>query len=206
MHNHTLQLPTSLNTTINETYVGLLYHGYDNSHVQDWASPDRGHSPEVWDRALGWYMMALVDVLQILDSLPSNKSGAVDVQPHIHTLKGILDSLSTNLVNAATKFSEGSNVWWLVLTHPGLAGNYFESSGGSMYVYAILRGIRLGYIPDVDGSKRRVLKKSYEYMTQNWVIPQTNGTMDWNNTVVVGSLEPGNDYEVGVSPLKRSSR
>ena len=48
MYNNTLQTTAANNTTI-----GLLYHGYDYSHAQPWASEDRGHSPEIWDRALG---------------------------------------------------------------------------------------------------------------------------------------------------------
>lgn len=198
MHNHTLQLPSALNTTDNETYVGLLYHAYDNSFVQDWASPDRGHSPEVWDRAVGWYMMALVDVLDIIDTTPAiSANSTLDLEPHHATLQGYLSTLTDNLISAATTYAvNSSDAWWLVMSQPYRAGNYFESSGSTMFVYAILRGIRLGYIDDSDGSKVEAMKKSYEYMVDNWVIPQGNGTMDWNNTVIVGSMQPGNDYEV----------
>ncbi|THH16067.1 hypothetical protein EW146_g4520 [Bondarzewia mesenterica] len=89
MYDNTLQTPAS--TGSNSTYTGLLYHGYDYSHEQDWASPDRGHSPEIWDRALGWYMMALVDVIPMFPS--SN--------PARTTLTTILDTLATRLVTAA---------------------------------------------------------------------------------------------------------
>lgn len=43
--------------------TGLLYHGYDESKTAVWADPTTGHSPLVWDRALGWFSMALVDVV-----------------------------------------------------------------------------------------------------------------------------------------------
>ncbi|RDB26662.1 Unsaturated rhamnogalacturonyl hydrolase YteR [Hypsizygus marmoreus] len=59
IYSNTLQAPGSAN------YTGLLYHGYDYSHTAVWASTDRGHCPEIWDRALGWYAMALVDILDI---------------------------------------------------------------------------------------------------------------------------------------------
>ncbi|MFM2325952.1 MAG: hypothetical protein RIR31_154, partial [Bacteroidota bacterium] len=49
--------------------TGLLYHGWDESKLQKWANPNTGLSPEFWSRAMGWYMMALVDVL---DQLPAN--------------------------------------------------------------------------------------------------------------------------------------
>src|SRR3954463_12081540 len=44
--------------------TGLLYHGYDESRQQQWADKSTGRSPNVWGRAMGWYGMALVDVLQ----------------------------------------------------------------------------------------------------------------------------------------------
>ncbi|THH16054.1 hypothetical protein EW146_g4519 [Bondarzewia mesenterica] len=68
-----------------------------------------------------------------------------------------------------------------------------------MFVYAILRAVRLGFLDDADGGKVVSMKKTYEYMTANWVLPQSDATMNWNNTVVVGSLQPGNDYEYYIS-------
>lgn len=47
--------------------IGLLYHGYDESRAQKWATPATGQSPSFW--GLGWYAMALVDVL---DYFPQN--------------------------------------------------------------------------------------------------------------------------------------
>lgn len=168
MYKNTLQLP---NTTTN-FYTGLLYHGYDYSHTEVWASPDRGHSPEIWDRALGWYMMAVVDVLEIM---PANIPG----RPSILT---ILQTLAPRVRDAA---DPTSGVWWLVMTQPGRAGNYFESSGAAMFVYALLKAIRLGYISDADGTIRAATKKAFGYMTTNWVVPNSAGTMDWKNTVSV---------------------
>jgi len=49
--------------------TGLLYHGWDESKQQRWADKATGHSPNFWDRAMGWYAMSLVDVL---DYLPAN--------------------------------------------------------------------------------------------------------------------------------------
>lgn len=148
----------------------LLYHGYDHSHSTIWASPDRGHSPEVWDRALGWYMMALVDTLDIW---PTSHPGHA-------ALLSILRTLAPRVRDAA---DPTSGVWWLVITQPGRAGNYFESSGAAMFVYAFLKGVRRGYLRD-DGFVRAA-KKAYGYMTENWVVPNADGTMDWLNTVRV---------------------
>ncbi|KZV69135.1 glycoside hydrolase family 105 protein [Peniophora sp. CONT] len=185
MHTNTRQY----NATVNQTQTGLLYHGYDYSHVQDWASPDRGHSPEVWDRALGWYFMALVDVLQI---------APVEQTELRETLEGILKDLAPNLVKQA---DPETGVWWLVITWPGREGNYLESSAGSMFIYSLLRAVRLGYLDDPNGTYVAAAKKAFEYATTSgkWVITSANGTMSYNETVVVGSLAPGNDYDYYIS-------
>ncbi|KAJ7883396.1 glycoside hydrolase family 105 protein [Mycena olivaceomarginata] len=174
MFDNTLQSATAPNNT------GLMYHGYDFSHTAVWASPDRGHSPEVWDRALGWYAMALVDVLEMA---PPN-SGAL--KP---TLLNILNVLAPKIRDAA---DPTSGVWWLVITEPGRTRNYFESSGGG-------DAVRLGYVEDADGSIVAAMKKAYNYAVQNWVVPNNNGTMDWKNTVHVGSLDTTGDFNYYVS-------
>ena len=43
--------------------TGLLYHGWDESKQERWADKQTGVSSEFWARAMGWYMMALVDTL-----------------------------------------------------------------------------------------------------------------------------------------------
>ncbi|RPD78128.1 glycoside hydrolase family 105 protein [Lentinus tigrinus ALCF2SS1-7] len=176
MYRNTLQNATSP--------PGLLYHGYDYSHTATWASPDRGHSPEVWDRALGWYMMALVDTLDIF---PRSHPGH-------DTLLSILRDLAPRVRDAA---DATSGVWWLVITQPGRTGNYFESSGTAMFVYALLKGVRRGYLHN-DGFVSAA-KKAYGYMTKNWVIGDTNGTMNWLNTVQVGSLDGNGTFEYYIS-------
>ncbi|KAI0314177.1 Six-hairpin glycosidase [Amylostereum chailletii] len=185
--NHTLQLASTALPT--ETLVHLLYHGYDNAHVQDWASPDRGHSPEIWDRALGWYAMALVDVLALVPATPPTAALRATLAPQ-------LAALLPALAQAA---DPASGAWWLVLTQPARAGNYFESSGGAMFVYALLKAVRLGLVHDADGALVAAAKNAYAHATRTWVLPNADGTMDWNATVVVGSLQPGNDYEYYVS-------
>lgn len=182
MYENTLQTPQSL--VGNESYSGLLYHGYDYSHVAAFASPDRGHSPEIWDRALGWYAMALVDTLHILP----------ETHPGHQLLLDILNTLAPRIAAAA---DPASGVWWLVLTQPGRAQNYFESSGAAMYVYALLRAVRVGYVKDPGGVLVKAAKRAYEYMTANWVIPNADGTMSWNNTVIVGALDTDGSFDVG---------
>ncbi|KAI0782735.1 Six-hairpin glycosidase [Abortiporus biennis] len=189
----TLQFTLMFNNTIqnvatpNHTLLNLLYHGYDFSHTTIWADPDRGHSPEIWIRALGWYSMALVDTLSIIPtSHPGHK-----------ILLNFLQTLTPRIVSAA---DPTSGVWWLVMTQPGRSGNYFESSGASMFVYSLLKAVRLGYVSDKDGKIVAAAKKAYQYIVKNWVVDNGDGTMGWLNTVQVGSLNTDGsfDYYIGI--------
>lgn len=161
------------------TYQGLLYHGYDASKSTVWASSDRGHSPEVWDRAVGWYVMALVDTIDILGEASAEDDTPLRVAA---VLKAQLAALAPAVVRAA---DPTTGVWWLVMTQPGREGNYFESSGAAMFIYGFLRAVRKGYIADADGSIVKAMKKAYDYAIKNWVVAKSDGTMDWMNTVSV---------------------
>ncbi|KAH9481790.1 Unsaturated rhamnogalacturonyl hydrolase YteR [Psilocybe cubensis] len=182
MFQNTIQNATAPNNT------GLMYHGYDHSGVAPWASADRGHSPEVWDRALGWYSMALVD---ILDIMPQS-------HPGYSRILSILQLLVPRIQKAA---DPTSGAWWLVMTQPGRTKNYFESSGTAMFVYALLKAVRLGHVYDEDGSILLSARKAYEYMVNNWVVVNPDGTMNWLNTVIVGSLDTTGDFDYYVSQV-----
>ena len=45
---------------------GLYYHAWDEAKKQNWADPETGRSRFFWGRGLGWYAMALVDILDVI--------------------------------------------------------------------------------------------------------------------------------------------
>lgn len=114
--------------------TGLLYHGWDESRLQKWANPATGNSPEFWSRAMGWYMMGLVDVLDYFPKKHPQRAGLI----------GILNRLAKAIVQYQ---DAGSGVWWQVTDKAGKPGNYLESSASAMFVYGMAKGIRLGYLP-----------------------------------------------------------
>ncbi|KAF2680095.1 glycoside hydrolase family 105 protein [Lentithecium fluviatile CBS 122367] len=168
----------------------LLQHGYDESKKAVWADPVTGASPHVWDRAVGWYMMALVEVLQVY---PKNLSG-------YNRLKGYL----TTLAEGVKKAQDTSGGWWLVMDepYPGKKGNYIESSATAMFTYAYLKGVRTGLLAE---SYRDTASKAYDLMLQKFVTQEKNGTLSWEGTVQVGSLSGNASYEyyIGV-PLSQN--
>lgn len=113
--------------------TGLLYHAWDESKKQKWADPKTGLSPNFWGRAMGWYAMALVDVLDIL---PENYSKKVE-------LKKILQRFAKAIIKYRDK---NTNIWYQVVDLPDREGNYLEASATSMFAYALAKGANKGYL------------------------------------------------------------
>ncbi|KAJ1306017.1 hypothetical protein OPQ81_010731 [Rhizoctonia solani] len=170
--------------------TGLLYHGYDASLTAKWAVAPTGHSPEVWDRALGWYAMSLAD---ILEWFPQSNSGRA-------TILSYFQRLAPALKNSA---DPSTGAWWLVMSQPGRSGNYIESSGSVMFVYALLKGIRLGYLDKT--TYFPVAEKAYKYIVDTFVVEESNGTLGFEGTVSVGSLSGNGDYAYYISVDKRKN-
>jgi unsaturated rhamnogalacturonyl hydrolase len=115
--------------------TGLMYHAFDESRVQRWSNPKTGHSPEFWSRAMGWYILGLIDVIELFPNDQKKKKELIDIY--------------VKLADALVKVQDpASGVWWQVTDKANQKGNYLESSGSSMFVAAMLKGLRLGYLPE----------------------------------------------------------
>jgi unsaturated rhamnogalacturonyl hydrolase len=162
-----------------DSKTGLLYHGYDESRQQKWADQATGRSPHVWGRAMGWYGLALVDALEWF---PENHPGR-------DTLKGIL----TRFAEVVSKYQDKeSGLWWDIIDMPKKDKNYLEASASSMFVYALAKGSRLGYLPE---KYRAVAKKGYDGIVRKFV-KNENGQVNFHGTVSVSGLG-GNPYRDG---------
>ena len=146
---------------------GLLIHGWDESKVQKWANKETGKSPEYWSRAMGWYIIGLVDVL---DVFPQD-------HPQRPELVAILNRLSTALVNFQ---DPNSGVWWQVTDKGGKEGNYLESSGSAMFVYGMAKGVRMGYLPE---SFIPAVKKGFDGLIKTFVTTDAEGVVHYNKAV-----------------------
>ena len=113
--------------------TGLLYHAWDESCEQEWANPKTGCSPHFWSRAVGWYVMALVD---ILDFFPES-------HPAYHEMVAILKRTLEAVIRVQ---DEATGLWWQVLDRGSEEGNYLETSGTCMFIYAIAKGVRCGHL------------------------------------------------------------
>jgi rhamnogalacturonyl hydrolase YesR len=178
-----LQLPLLWNHTL--TPSTLLVHGYDASKRAVWANAATGASPHVWGRSLGWYCMALIDTLTLLPEPAVSTARSWILEHFQHLVKSVVDAADVE-----------TGAWWQVLDQPGRADNYIESSASAMFVYSILKGLRLGYLKDSDCGFERTALRAYGYLEDTFVVWNLNGTLGWNGTVGVCSLNSTASYEV----------
>lgn len=160
--------------------TGLNYHGWDESREQQWANKETGQSPNFWSRSIGWYMMAMVDVL---DFLPQE-------HPQRPTIINNLNRLSEALLQFRDK---ETGMWYQVTNLPQAEGNYLESSGSTMFVYAMAKGARMGYLPE---KFRQIAKESFDGLTKFSTQENEDGTTSITRACSVAGLG-GNPYRDG---------
>ena len=159
---------------LRDSKTGLLYHGMTATPtITDWskdATPTSYHSGAFWGRANAWYMLALVDVLEVMP--PSNTNYS--------TLKGYLENLAASIAS----YQNEDGTWYQVLDQKdnALDGNYEESSCSALFTAAYLKALRLKLL---ESSK-------YETMAKNAYVALVNKFMaydkDDNNKIqILGS-------------------
>lgn len=153
--------------------TGLYYHGYDASRKMYWADPDTGCSPNFWLRAEGWFILGLVDVLEIMKDLPMGAES-------VHLQHMLLD-----LAKALSKYQDPSGLWYQLIALPELAGNYLETSGTALISAALLKAVRLGFLPE---SFRAVGEKAFYGIVDHRLTKNADGTPCVTGICLVGGL------------------
>jgi unsaturated rhamnogalacturonyl hydrolase len=158
---------------------GLLYHGWDESKEQKWANKETGNSQHFWSRGMGWYGMAMVDVL---DFLPENHPGRERIITYLN-----------QYAEALVKVQDKSGLWWQVLDQGDREGNYLEATGTSMFTYTFAKGSKKGYLP---GKYLDIANKAFDSLITNLVSVEENGVVNLNQCCAVAGLG-GNPYRDG---------
>ncbi|HVQ90826.1 MAG TPA: glycoside hydrolase family 88 protein [Mycobacteriales bacterium] len=116
--------------------AGLLYHAYDEPGglTASWVHPELGNTNGLsWCRAIGWYGMATIDVLE---ALPANHPRR----------QALIDNVRT-LVGAFARFQDpASGRWFQLVDQGGNPNNWTETSCSSMYTFVISRAVERGYV------------------------------------------------------------
>lgn len=160
--------------------TGLNYHGWDESKQQQWSNPKTGCSPNFWGRAEGWYVMALVDVL---DFLPADQTGRSQI---LSILKQVAEGIK--------KYQDPkTGLWYQVLDQGGREGNYLEATASSMFTYALLKAVRKGYLGK---DFKAVALKAYSGILKNLINNNNDGTISLTKCCAVAGLG-GNPYRSG---------
>ena len=124
---------TTVHDRMRSPEKGLYFHGYDASRSAFWAAPETGCSKNFWLRSLGWFAVALAD---LLDILPAGEE------------RDQLAAIFSDLMASMDRYADAeTGLYWQVPDQGGREGNYLETSGSAMMAYAMLKGARLGVLP-----------------------------------------------------------
>ena len=163
----------------------LLYHGWDETKAASWANSTTGVSPEIWSRAMGWYTMALVDVLKYLP----------ETDDKYDDLVALIGNIAEGLKNTQ---DATTGLWYQVVDKGNLSSNWIETSGSGMFIYGLKHAIDMGYI---DASYMTVVNKAWEGF-------QTYITLDGSSRPVISNYVGGmgikDSYSVYVSQSKET--
>lgn len=158
----------------------LYRHAWDETRSMFWCDPETGQSQHCWGRALGWYCMALVEVLE---KMPEGTAGRGQL---LEILRGIVDVLPS--------FADPkTGMWYQVLDCPGREGNYLEATCSAMFSYTLLKGVRLGFL---DASLEDYARKVYDGLVATFITEDENGLLSINQCCSVGGLG-GKDNRMG---------
>ncbi len=113
--------------------TGLLFHAWDDSKVEAWASPITGTSSEFWGRAIGWYAVSIMD---ILDYIPSD-----------HPRRAEFISAQRDILNALIRYQDKeTGLWHQLVNRVGQEGNWLENSCSCLYTYALAKAMEKGIL------------------------------------------------------------
>ena len=116
---------------IQDPETKLLYHAWDASKEMEWADKETGLSPEFWGRALGWYVVAILDILEFV--------------PENHPKRQTIIDIELEVLEALTKYQDKeTGMWYQVVDKPDCEGNWIESSCTSLFSYAMAKAVRMG--------------------------------------------------------------
>ncbi|MCL2214276.1 MAG: glycoside hydrolase family 88 protein [Treponema sp.] len=142
--------------------TGLLYHAWDDSKAIDWCDKETGLSPEFWGRAIGWYAVAVMDIL--------------DFFPQEHPRRHEFVSAGIDIINALVRFQdEQSGLWYQVVDKGDREGNWLETSCSSLYTYAIAKAIKKGllhksYVKYINRAYEGIIN-SLKFKDEDLIIP-----------------------------------
>lgn len=152
--------------------TGLYYHGCDCSKSIFWADKETGLSKNFWLRSIGWFSVAMVDIIEL--------AGADKVADIVSIFKQLMSDIKAFR-------DEESGMYWQVVDQPGRDGNYLETSGSAMIAYAMLKGARLGVL---DESYASLGKGTFDGICEKYLDVNENDELNLGGICLVAGLGP----------------
>lgn len=162
----------NVNRLMRDSETGLYYHAYDSSRQMFWCDTVTGLSQNFWLRALGWYSMALLDTLDKCD-------------PSVGEPYERLKSIFVDLMDSLLKYQDESGMWYQVVNLGNMEKNYLETSGSSILAYALLKGVRLGFLPE---SYTEYGLKAFNGICDKYLTTDEDGSLHLDGICLVAGL------------------
>ena len=153
----------------------LYYHGCDVSKSVFWADKESGCSKNFWLRSIGWFTVALIDIIDYLQNGEYKKELAGIFR---ETIEGIAQYMNPE-----------TGLYYQVVDCGGKEGNYLETSGSSMIAYAMLKGVRLKVL---DEEYLALGKKTFDGICDKYLTVSENGELNLGGICLVAGLGPEN--------------
>lgn len=151
----------------------LYVHAYDEKRVMQWSNKLDGKSENSWSRACGWYLMALVDIIEILGVNSEISKELTKIY------KEAIDGLIPYLDKEYTMLYQ-------VIDAPNDKENYLETSGSSMMSYSLLKAYRLKIVDEGYGLLGDIM---FNNITKKYLVKDTNGHYELNGICQVAGLD-----------------
>lgn len=163
----------------------LYYHACDLAKKQPWADPETGKSPNFWLRSMGWYLMALVDCIELMNE-----------QLYEH-YRALIDLFREAVPGILAYADPETGLYYQVIDRADAPGNYLETSGSAMVIYSILKGVRLGVL---DREKYLAgAKTALENLTGEKLACDAEGSYHLTGICAVAGLGPGEKRDGSVA-------
>ena len=164
---------------------GLYVHACDMAKRQPWADGETGKSPNFWLRSMGWYLMALADCLELMDQ---------QLYEHWRALR----DLFVEAIEGIVRWRDAkTGLYFQVIDRADVEGNYLETSGSAMVIYALLKGVRLGVL---DGERYlEDARRAFESLTALKLRRDDEGHWHLFDICKVAGLGPGEKRDGSVA-------
>ncbi len=156
--------------------TGLYYHGWDASKAEAWADPETGLSSQFWGRAVGWYAVAILDIIEYL--------------PKTHPAIPRLKEIEIDLLDSLLNFRDSkTGMWYEVLDRTDEPDNWVETSCTCLFIYSYAKAVRMG-IADTE-KYDDAINRAFSGLIDNFLSYDGEGYLEINNVCIGTCIDEG---------------